>query len=99
MKTLPTKFKKNSYDHEVIWRDETHAITKLTEPSTGKIVCYEAFEIQKTENVYIKNRLVEASESTPSNERWGKLGFTLRNVEDAHKKINQLKNAKKWTKK
>ena len=99
MKTLEQVFYKNSYKHELVWRDESHAITKLTEPSTGGFICYEAFEIQKTGDVYIKNNLLQGTEHTPSNERWGNLGYSVRTIDEAHKKINQLKNRPKWTKK
>jgi hypothetical protein len=95
MKTLPSKYEKNSYIHYVEWRDEDYAITRLEEPSTGHFVCYEAFKIQKNPTVSIKNNIVEGSETSPSNERWGKYGYTVTTLERAHQKINEIKNRKK----
>jgi hypothetical protein len=95
MRELPNKYEKNSYDHYLVWRDEDHAITRVVEPSDGHFVCYEAFKIQKNPTVTLKNGVVEGRETSPSNERWGKYGYTVTTLERAFDKINELRNRKK----
>jgi len=95
MKPLKETFHKNSYLHEVLWRDEDYAITKLTDEDTNRIACYEAFEIIKNPARTTKLMTTEAFESTPSNEQWGYKGLTAHSFEEAQNKINKLKLKKK----
>lgn len=99
MKRLPNTFMKNSYKHQIIWRDTDYAITEVRDEITNKLYCLEAFEIQKHKEVKIKDSLVEARESTPSNEDWGIKGFTVYNMVDAQLKIGVLKANKSNKKK
>ena len=92
MKQLETTFKKNSFIHNIVWRDADYAITKLTDPDTGRFVCFEAFKIRKKPESKLGGRVLPASEITPSNEQWGKYGYTVYTLEQAHNKINILKN-------
>lgn len=98
MKLLETTFNKNSYTHEIIWRDSDYAITRLTDQDSGKFVCYEAFRIRKKKDTKIGNRFIPASEMTPSNEEWGLYGYTTRTEAQAKQKINLLKNKQHGTK-
>jgi hypothetical protein len=95
MKPLKTEFKKNSYIHTVLWRDENYAITELKDEDTGKVACYESFEIIKNKARTTSIMTTEAFESTPSNEQWGMKGLTSHSFEDAKLKINKLKSKKK----
>jgi hypothetical protein len=94
MRELKEEFYKNSYKHNLVWRDEDYAITVLTDKDTNRIVCYEAFEIIK--NLARKTDVMEteAFESTPSNEQWGYKGYTVTTKELAFNKITKLKSRK-----
>lgn len=94
MKKLETYFVKNGYNHLIVWRDEDYAISKLTHTCSGTFVCYEAYKIKKTKERILFGKVVEASELTPSNEEWGIDGFTVQTLEQAHEKINLLKEKK-----
>jgi hypothetical protein len=95
MKPLQSEFKKNSYIHKVLWRDEKYAITELTDEDTNRVACYEAFEIIKNKARTTYLMTTEAFESTPSNEQWGTRGLTAHSFEEAKNKINKLKSKKK----
>lgn len=95
MKPLKETFRKNSYLHEVLWRDDQYAITKLTDEDTGRVACYEAFEIIKNPARTTSLMTTEAFESTPSNEQWGYKGLTAHSYEEAKLKLDKLKSKKK----
>lgn len=98
MKTLKEQFVKNGYLHTMVWRDNEYVITKLTDKFSGMFVCYEAFKVKiHKPSTFSFNS--EAFESSPSNEVWGKTGYSVHTLDEAHKKINQLKQKKSWTKK
>lgn len=92
---LPQIYQKNGYAHEIIFRDEVYAITKLTSNEDGRFICYEVFKIKKNKTTTLKGSIVEARESTPSNEAWGKDGYSVRTLEDAYKKIEIFKQ-RQW---
>lgn len=94
MKRLPETYMKNSYKHILVWRDSDYAISEVRDEHTNKLYCFEAFEIQKHKETIIKGSLVEARESTPSNEEWGVKGFTTNNITDAQLKIGILRSNK-----
>lgn len=92
---LPQTYKKNGYQHEIVFRDDVYAITKLTSIEDGRFICYEVFKIKKTKTITLNNNIIEARETTPSNEAWGKDGYSVRTLEDAYKKIELFKQ-RKW---
>jgi hypothetical protein len=94
MKQLEATYTKNGYNHEIVWRDEDYAITKLTDTDTGRFSCYEAFKVKKRKPSTIKGKIIEGGETTPCNEEWGKTGYTVMTLEKAQIKINELKNRK-----
>lgn len=95
MKTLPTKYKKNGYNHEIVYRENNTVISKLTSDESDRILCYEVFKvkIQKPSNFF--KTLTEEVETTPSNEDWGTMGFTVHTMEQALKKIEWLQQTRK----
>jgi len=99
MKRLPQVFQKNGYEHQIVWRDADYAITEVRDEDTKKVFCLEVFEIQKHEEKTIGDRTIEARESTPSNEDWGKKGFTVYKMVDAQLKVGILRSNKKKNKK
>ena len=94
MVKLKEKYSKNGYDHEMVWRDENYAITKLTDSDTGKFVCYEAFRIRIKKSGPEKSTAEYPRECTPSNEEWGKFGFSTFTFEQAKSRIDMMANRK-----
>lgn len=76
MKILELQFKKNGYDHRQIFRQDDIAIYETATPESGRVIGYEVFIIQKNKSRVIAGRQIDANESTPSNEQWGKFGWT-----------------------
>ncbi|HMT75797.1 MAG TPA: hypothetical protein PKA77_17115 [Chitinophagaceae bacterium] len=76
MKILELQYKKNGYDHRQIFRQDDIAIYETTTPESGRVIGYEVFIIQKNKSRVIAGQQIAASESTPSNEQWGKSGWT-----------------------
>lgn len=81
----------NGYKHEIVWRDESHAITKLTDDTSGKFVCYEAFQIQVRHSGHPNSKAEYPRETTPRDEMWGRKGYSVWTLEQAHIKIAKLK--------
>ena len=94
MKRLPEVFQKNGYEHILLWRDSEYAITEARDTDTKKVYFMEAFEIQRHKEKAIGDKLIEARESTPSNEDWGLKGYTVYNMTDAQLKIGIMRSNK-----
>lgn len=95
MVKLKETYNKNGFIHNLVWRDEKYAITKLLDEDSKKFVCFEVFRIKIRESGP-KNSMAEyPRESTPSNESWGKLGFSVYTMQDAFDKIAIMKNKTK----
>ena len=91
MITLPNNYTKNGYNHEVIFREKEYVISKLTSMETGHFICYEAFRVIVAKPFTLKGVFYGEREQTPSNEHWGKYGFSVHTLEKAHKRIEDLK--------
>lgn len=99
MKTLSTKYRKNGYDHEIIFRERDYCISKLTSIESGRFICLEVFKVKIQKPSPHFSTLTEEVETTPSNEDWGKTGYTVYTIEEAQKKIKWLKEENKTKKK
>lgn len=95
MKTLPTQYRKNGYDHEIIYRDTSYVISRLTSSGTNKFICLEVFKVKIQKPSQLFGNYTEDTETTPSNEEWGTDGFTVYTMEQALEKIEWLKRSKK----
>ncbi len=94
MKTLKDQYGKNGYLHKLIWRDEVYAITEVSDQDSGKVYCYESFEIIRYPSKTTGQITYEGFESCPSNEQWGSKGLTANSLQDAFNKIQKLKTKK-----
>lgn len=90
MKPLADTYKKNGYIFHLVERDGDVAIYSQNDPDSGKTVAYEVFEVQKNEERVISGVSIPASESVPSNESWGKKGYTLWSLELAHARKREI---------
>lgn len=95
MKTLPTNYRKNGYDHEVVYRENGLVVSKLTSIESGRFICFEVFKIKIQKPSQFFKNLTEEVEGTPSNEDWGITGFSVHTFEQALKKLEWLKQEKK----
>lgn len=86
MRTLSTSYKKNGHLFNLIEREGDIAIYEQIEPDSGKRIAYEVFEIQRNEARTIAGKDIEAGESCPGNEQWGRQGFTVYDLKDAKEK-------------
>jgi len=91
MKPLKEFYRKNGYNHKVLWRDDEYAITEVSDQDSNRVCCYEAFRIKRHKGKNTDIIKVEPFESSPDNESWGKTGYTANSFEDAKTKINKLK--------
>lgn len=91
MVKLKEIYNKNGFIHNLIWRDEEYAITRLIDEDTKKFVCFEAFKIKIRESGPGNSTAEYPRESTPSNEAWGKYGFSVYTEDEAKNKIELMK--------
>lgn len=83
MKPLPINYSKNGYNFSLISRNGDIATYSQADPDSGRIVAYEVFQVKKNKERTIAGKLIPPSESTPSNEEWGTLGFTVHTIQEA----------------
>lgn len=95
---LPKTYKKNGYNHEVIFRENDYIISKLTSFESGRFICYEAFKVRKNKSVEILGSVIEEKETSPSNEEWGTYGYSVHTYQEALNKIECLKNRRRGRK-
>jgi hypothetical protein len=89
---LANTYKKNSYEFNLIERDGDVAIYEQIDPDTKQRVAFEVFEILKWPDREISGVKIAAREGTPSNEQWGKNGYTVWTIDEAIKKKELLKS-------
>jgi len=90
-KKLEKEFRCYGFDMKEVWRKGDFAIYQQSKSGSNKI-WFEAVQITKHEGYEIAGNKIPPSEVYPSNEKWGKLAFTCGSVEEAHKKIDLMKN-------
>jgi len=95
MKQLPTNYRKNGYNHEVVYRENDLIISKMTSIESGRFLCYEVFKVKIQKPGDFFKTLTEEVEGTPSNEDWGNTGFSVHTLTEALKKIEWLKQPRK----
>ena len=91
MVKLKNQYKKHGYDHEIIWRDDEYAISKLCDEETGKQVCLEVFRIIIKTDPPPNSTSEFPREAVPRDEEWGKYGYTVHTMEQAHEKVEMMK--------
>ncbi len=90
MKPLEKHYKKNGYAFNLVTRIDDVAIYEQIIPEIGRIGGYEVFRVVKHPEKNINGRIIEARESTPSNEQWGVLGFSVSSISEAKARMAQL---------
>lgn len=91
-KPLPNSFKKWGFDWAVLKREGDCAL--LSQSKDGG-VNYNVCKIKKgNEYTFPNGRVVEAQESIPSAEQWGRLAWCYCKLENAEKKFAELNESK-----
>lgn len=87
---LSEKYRKNSYEFELVKRVDDVAIYRQIDPETGKRVAFEIFEVMQKGAWELNGKAYDPKETTPSNEQWGIYGFTVSNIAKAEEKMGIL---------
>jgi len=97
MEPLPTKFRKNDFNHEQVWRDADYAIYKRWK-GDPEAYHWEVIRILKWPARELHGKSYPASEGYPSSNSWG--GTAARTItkaagiEAAHRKVEEMKTAR-----
>lgn len=90
IKPLGPTYAKNGFTFELIVRRGPFAIyQQRLRPGVG-CLAYEVIRVKEKQDVTMFNRLVEAHESAPSNEDWGRWGWTFPTLALAEAKMKWL---------
>lgn len=90
MKPLGNSYRKNGFHYELVEREGILAIYKQRlRPGVGGLG-YEVIRIKQLDAVHLFGRDVEAHEAAPSNEEWGREGWTYPTLEAARAKVAEL---------
>lgn len=102
MKVLENHIRKNNFDYYLIKRCETAAIYKqIDEEFPETIIAFEVFKIKNRPESKIFGKIIEAGESFPSNEDFGKTAWTYstfgeryldKSLSDANKRYEDIIN-------
>lgn len=90
MKQLPLTYNKYGYRFDLYTRLDDIAVYEQSDPKTGKVYAYEVFIVQKNEAGNRFGRDIEASESVPSTNEWGRDAFTVWTLDEATEKVAYL---------
>jgi hypothetical protein len=86
MKTLPTVYRKNGYEHTQVRRQGNVVMTEQRVPGNDKLIAYEIFEVV----IQPPLRSQPLRETTPSNSQWGEKGWTAINEKEANRIFDDL---------
>jgi len=90
LNVLPLTLVKNSYTYVQVSREERYAIYRQC---TGqKTIAFEVFRVKIQKERTFRDRLFPRKEVFPSNEDFGYTAYSCRSLEDAHKRLEYLKN-------
>lgn len=90
MKPLPNTYSKNGFHYELVVRDGPYAIFKQRLRPGAGCLAYEVIKIKCLKEAVMFGRTIEAHEVGPSNEDFGKSGWTYPTLARAKEKFRQL---------
>jgi hypothetical protein len=91
MKKLQTTFDKGGFKFELVKRDGMAAVYRKKKQHHSRW-SFEAVLIQSHEGYKIGGAEIPSGEAMPSNEQWGRLGFTYQEEAAAIAKMEMLKD-------
>lgn len=80
-RTLKERFNRRGFEYRLVKRSEH--IAMFEQWADGRLHAWEVFRIQRNDARVIGGKAVAASESPPSDEMWGKRGWTLLSLDAA----------------
>lgn len=89
MEALQAEYRKNGYNYSQVYRDDMVAIYEQRDKD--RLIAYEVCEIITAEAGEVFGKMIGEREKLPSTEQWGKKAFTVRTLEQAHKKADEMK--------
>lgn len=99
MKTIPEKFTKKGFKHQLIKREGKVAIYRRHGTESTKTFHYEVVVINTHNGIHIEGNYIEPGELYPSSSQWGTFGWTFskEQLKEAEEKFllvkKQLKEA------
>ena len=87
MKPLAESFKSGGFNFRQLCREGNVALFEKTKGERNR--CYEVVRIQQREARLAFGKTLPACEVMPSSERWGKDGWTYRDLPSAQKKFRE----------
>ena len=90
MLTLPLEYRKNGFDYKMFFRDNEVAIYEQWDE--GKIIAFEVCEIVYMPKGEVFGKVVDEREKIPSTEQWGTKAFTVKTLEQAMIKKDEMKH-------
>lgn len=91
-RVLRLVIEKKDHRYTQILRYGDLAIYEQFSKSSGKVASYEVIRIGTHPTYKIAGNEFPAGESYPGSTKWGMAGWTLRTLEEAHKKLDWIKN-------
>jgi hypothetical protein len=88
MTPLPTTYRKNGYDYELIERKGDTAI--FSQKDGGKIIAFEVFEVIKQKEWSAFGKTYPPKETIPPTESWGTNAFTVHSIGLARYKAEEI---------
>ena len=91
MKKLQNQYSRRGFLYDLIHREQDIVLCSQTSKITNRVTGYEVFKVQSHDGRIAPNGLfVEPSEFPPSDEQWGRLGWSYYTQEKALKKFDEL---------
>lgn len=88
MEPIKIEFKKSGFNHKLIERRGDWAVYERW--TDGGKPHYELIQIQKNEQYELGGNIIPAKESFPGPEKWGRLGFTITDKNEALSRLARI---------
>ena len=93
MITLPTTFRSDGFDFQILSREGEVALLAKKKPK-WEFEVYEVVRIQVWPDEWIKGHFTPEREAIPRSEQWGVYGWSFADLDDARRKFYELVSVK-----
>lgn len=91
MRKLNNQYSRRGFNYDVLQREQDIVLSTQTLKNSDRVIGYEVFKVQSHNGRIAPNGIfVDPAEFPPSDEQWGRLGWSFYAKEKAIKKFNQL---------
>jgi hypothetical protein len=91
--TLPTTFRSDGFDFQILNREGEVALLAKKKPKWNFSI-YEVVRVQVWPDELIKGRFTPEREAMPRSEQWGVHGWSFADMDDARRKFYELVSVK-----